>query len=200
MVEKITRSLLLLHEVETFATPFLELGRGGWDLAHTKAVVYYAGLLAKEEDQDIQVLQVTAWLHDIGYFGQFSEGEGGNYKVVKDKKKIHMLIGAEKSREFLERDEIKDLLTTAQKERIIHLVGIHDDLERLVDPDEIVFMEADTLGAIDLSRVTPSFDKNGLKNYIAGLKERRGPRFRTNLGTTILSQLLPRIENYDPEN
>lgn len=198
MTERKTEAQLLLQEAEFFATPFLEQGRGGWDLAHTKAVVHYAGLLAENEGEDKVVLQTTGWLHDIGYFGQFTEIESKKYETIKDKKALHMVIGAEKAREFLEKDVIKSLLSAEQRERIIYLVGIHDKLEELKTKDELILMEADTLGAIDLDRVTPSFDKEGRIKYAAGLKERRKPKFITKLGIELLDQLLPKFKEYDP--
>jgi len=199
MAERENEIKFILQKTEAFATPFLEQGRGGWDIAHTKAVVYYAGLLAKNEGQDTVVLQIAAWLHDIGYFGQFTESDGSNYSAVKDKKELHMQIGSEMARKFLESGEMT-LLTTEQRERTVHLVEVHDKLEELEALDEIILMEADTLGAIDLDRVIPSFDKEGQIKYADGLRKRRQPKFRTQSGIIILDQLLPKFEEYDPVN
>ncbi len=87
-----------------------------------------------------------------------------------------------------------------QTEKIVHLIEVHDDFGRLgKDLEEIVLMEADTLGSIDLGRVTPTFDfENGLQ-YIEGLKRKRLPKFQTELGKQLLDKLLPAFIGYFEE-
>ena len=61
--------------LENYALGFLRRGRQDWDEPHTRAVVYYAGEIAKAEGLDSLVLVSAAWLHDIGYYGMFKQDE-----------------------------------------------------------------------------------------------------------------------------
>ena len=183
-------------EVERHVLGFLEKGREGWDIPHTRAVVYYAEELAKAAGLDVLVFVTAALFHDVGYYGLFKDTDLSQYVNVRDKKALHMLVGARMAREFLERPEIIEYYSPEQIEQIVHLVGVHDDLGALSTVEELVFMEADTLGAIDLSRVIPTFDKdNGLK-YIESLKTRRLSRFISDLGKQYATALLPAFEEY----
>lgn len=85
------------------------------DVPHTKAVVYYAGLIAADLELDPVVMRTVAWLHDIGYYGQFAGVESGQYGVVMGKKEKHMVVGAEMARKFVNSPEIANLLTDGQK-------------------------------------------------------------------------------------
>jgi len=184
-------------DVENYALRFLHQGREGWDIEHTKAVVFYAEKIAASEGLDVEVLHTAAWLHDIGYYGLFEKTEANKYSQVEDKKMLHMLIGARLAKEFLQKPEVSSFYTPEQIQEIIHLVEVHDDFGKLgKSKEEIVLMEADTLGAIDLQRVIPTFDReNGFK-YIEGLKKKRLPRFQTDLGKQFLAKLLPLFEDY----
>ena len=186
----------LMTQVETYAVSFLKEGRADWDVPHTRSVVYYADLLAQAAEADRLVLTTAAWLHDIGYHGLFDEGDSSRYGHVQDKKILHMLRGADMAREFLERDEVIRRYTADQRERIIHLVGIHDKLDELRELDELMLMEADTLGAIDIARVKPTFDGAGAEKYIAKLKAKRLPLFRTTVGKDLAEVLVPIFEDY----
>lgn len=182
---------------ENYALQFLKLGRANWDEPHTRAVVYYAKLVGRAEGLDVTVLAVAAWLHDIGYYGEFSEGESKKYDVVMNRKEAHMVKGARIASEFVNSDEMRDLFTEEQRQKIVHLVFVHDKIEELSDPYEIVLMEADTLGAIDITKVTPSFDKKNGLNYVENdLKWRRLPMFQTETGKTLAKDLVPKMVEY----
>lgn len=189
----------LFKQAENYAMQFLANGREEWDIPHTKAVVYYTQVIAEATDADAPVLVTAAWLHDIGYYGQFN-GDSGQLGTVMDKKAKHMIAGAQMAKNFVDRSEIQAILSQEQRDRIVHLVSIHDKLEELTDLDEIILMEADTLGAIDVSRVKPSYDLPNREKYIAGdLSQRRIPRFQTEKGKSLLTDLLPKFIAYRDE-
>lgn len=148
---------------EEYALGFLNKGREGWDVPHTRAVVYYAKLITKSENQDLLVIPTAARLHDIGYFG-ITEEDAREYEKVKEAKEFHMEVGARVARRFVDREEVAKILNNAQQDRVVHLVWVHDRLEELKDLDEIILMEADTLGSIDVRRVKPTFDQEEEKN------------------------------------
>jgi putative nucleotidyltransferase with HDIG domain len=182
--------------LENYALGFLRQGRE-WDEPHTRAVVHYAGEIAKAEGLDILVLVSAAWLHDIGYYRMFEEGESRQYEQVMDRKKTHMVNGAKMAADFLNRSEIQPFYTPEQRERVVHLVSVHDNIEELREIDEIAFMEADTLGAIDTERVKPTFDKENAWKYVENdLMLRRYPRFLTKTGVALFNQIFSKFEAY----
>jgi putative nucleotidyltransferase with HDIG domain len=185
-----------LRRAEVYAVGFLRQGRAGWDEPHTRVVVYYARALATAAGVDPLVAVTVAWLHDIGYAGLFAREDSSRHTVVKSRKALHMERGAALAREFVAQPDVAPFYTPAQRDRIVHLVGVHDNVEALSAPDEIVFMEADTLGALDIHRVTPTYDyKSGLR-YLEGVRRRRAPRFATSLGRQYLAELLPAFAAY----
>jgi len=114
-----------------------------------------------------------------------------------DRKTAHMFEGARLAVEFLKRPEIQPFYTLEQIDRIVHLVLVHDKIEELQDLEEIALMEADTLGAIDIDRVKPTFDKENAEKYINNdLTLRRFPRFLTGTGIKFFNQLSPKFEAY----
>jgi putative nucleotidyltransferase with HDIG domain len=179
-------------KVEEFALGFLRRGRKNWDEPHTRAVVFYAGEIAKSADLDVLVLTTTAWLHDIGYRGLFNGDESKSFEQVMDKKEAHMINGAKLAKEFLDRPEISGYYTKDQKEEIIHLVSVHDKVEELTTGNELAFMEADTLGAIDTGKVSSTFGKEDGREYVEGeLLRRRYSRFATETGIQFFNNLFP---------
>jgi len=183
---------------EGYAMQFLEKGRIGWDVPHTRAVVHYAKLITRSVNADLMVIPTAAWLHDIGYYGLF-KGDSGKYEVVQDRKARHMIVGAEMAREFVDGEEVMGILTPRQRDRVVELVSVHDRVEELDDDlDKRILMEADTLGAIDVRRVRPTFDKEGRARYVEiDLNTRRGPRFRTSLGKELLAELIPKFLDFE---
>ena len=180
-----------LRLAEAYAVDFLRQGRLDWDEPHTRAVVYYAAALATAAGGDALVAVTVAWLHDIGYAGLFAEADSRRHEVVRSRKALHMERGAALARAFVTRSDVAPFYTPIQRERIVHLVSVHDKVERLSAPDEIAFMEADTLGALDIRRVTPTYDyENGLR-YLEGVRRWRAPYFATRLGKQYLAELLP---------
>jgi putative nucleotidyltransferase with HDIG domain len=181
---------------EAYAVGFLRQGRAGWDEPHTRAVVYYAETLATAAGVDMLVAVTVAWLHDIGYAGLFAKADSRRHEVVRSRKALHMERGAALAREFVARPDVAPFYTPAQRDRIVHLVGVHDNVEALSAPDEIIFVEADTLGALDIHRVTPTYDYQRGLRYLEGVRRRRAPRFATSLGRQYLAELLPAVAVY----
>lgn len=182
---EIPRQTQLLQIVEEFAMPFLEIGRGSFNVPHTKAVVFYAQQIARAQGLDEEVLSVAAWLHDIGYADLDSK------RTLNEKKSIHMIKGGGLARRFMDRPEIATLLTPKQRARIIHLVSLHDSLEVLKDPDEIAIEEADTLGFLNLNLLTPTNPYKEGMTFIAHVVEVRGLLFKSKFAKRELLYLLP---------
>jgi hypothetical protein len=179
--------------------PQLERGRTNWDKPHTIAVVHYIKEIIKSSSYlplDKTVLVIAAYVHDWGYSSLFKDGKPLDYKAVQQAKKLHMKFGEEKVRKLLE-ELIFSELTDNQKERIIHLVEVHDELRVLKDKDELVLVEADTLGALDTDFVKPDFDFESNKIFINEVEKIRAPLFITEYGKKKVKELInKRLEYY----
>ena len=81
---------------------------------------------------------------------------------------FHTTLTRKKLEELLQRPEFS-FLSESQKARATHLVNVHDKINELKDPDELILMEADTLGALDVTLVTPSFDVESNDKWMRGV-------------------------------
>lgn len=191
--EKVLRETIL---------PQLEKGRPNFDKPHTEAVVHYIKeIVSHSEDLqlDLDVLIIAAYAHDWGYTELFEDGVVLQYDNVLGAKKLHMEEGARMTADLLTLGEF-NFLTTEQKERVVHLVAVHDNINSLLDIDEIVLMEADTLGGLDSNRVKPSFDTSSNDRYMDGVKRKRYPLFKTEYGKKMFDILYALRQSYYKKN
>ena len=180
----------------------LERGRPNFDKPHTIAVVYWLKQIIKHSPElnlNETVLLIAAYAHDWGYADMFSQKQQLQYGDVRNAKDEHMKLGASKLRKLLS-DKFFSFLTNKQKNRCIHLVRVHDILSDLKDTDELVLMEADTLGGLDTNFVKPTFDFKSNEKYIRGVKDKRVPKFITEFGKKAVKILIQRRMNYYSKN
>ncbi len=178
--------------------PELEQGRPGWDKPHTIAVVYYLKEIINNSPEysiDYPVLLIAAYAHDWGYAGLFEKGKEIKLKDILDVKALHMEIGVKKISALLN-DDFFRFLTDDQKERIIHLVGVHDKLSEIKDTDERILVEADTLGGLDTDLIKPFADKESSDRYIRGVEKKRIPLFITDYGKKMVKNLIEKRKRY----
>ncbi len=178
--------------------PELEAGRPNWDKPHTETVVEYIKAIinhSPELNLDKDVLIIAAYAHDWGYAGLFKDGKPLNLDDVNNAKEAHMKIGADKLKTLLA-NKLFDFLSVAQKERIIHLVRIHDNLQSLEEPDELALMEADVLGGLDIEKVKPNFDRVSNDKYLRDVKSKRFPMFITDYGKQQFEKLYKSRQEY----
>ncbi len=131
--------------------PDVERGRLG-DKPHTLLVAKYLKEIVKSlanEKLDLDVLLIAGYAHDWGYTDMFKGGESLRLATIGAQKDSHMLAGLQKLQKLL-KDDFFNFLTEARKERAAHLVSVHDKLENLKEIDELVLMEADSLGGMDI--------------------------------------------------
>jgi hypothetical protein len=174
--------------------PELERGRPGWDKPHTQAVVYYAHRILgsnTELEIDREVLIIAAYAHDWGYADLFSPDKHGSYAEVKERKKLHMEVGSQKVARLL-MDPIFRHLSESRKNRIVHLVAKHDELSELRDTDELVLLEADTLGMLDVDFAVPTFDHSSNEQFMNEVMNSRVPRFITEYSKNKVKELISR--------
>lgn len=172
--------------------PDLEKGRPNWDMPHTIAVVNYVKKIIKANPGlhlDVQVMVIAATAHDWGYSDLFEVGVPVIYDEIAEKKDSHMKIGALKT-EHLLAGPMFDYLTIDQKSRIVHLVSVHDQLRCLSDIDELILMEADTLGAADSTATRPTYTRSEDEKWCENTKQERASRFITDYSKFKLIDLL----------
>lgn len=188
----------LEHKVQEVIFPELEKGDPKWDLPHTKAVVHYVKEILNKANlpqQDDEVLTIAAYAHDWGYTKFYRTDRSLTQSEYTEAKKYHMDIGAEKVANLL-KDKIFLSLSEKQKGRIVHLVSIHDKLDLLKDLDEIILMEADTLGGLDTDFITPTFTKEEGERYVHNVKTKRLPLFRNEFSKNKAKELIEKRLSY----
>ncbi len=89
---------------------------------------------------------------------------------------------------------------TAPKQRIVHLVDIHDSLEELKDSDELVLMEADSLAVADSDAVKPTHSKADYLTWLEYYETNRVPRFITDYSQKKVKVLLDRRAQWYAEH
>jgi len=178
-----------------YAFKYLKQGRPDFDVPHTQAVVHWAFHLSTDYNRrvteraiengppvDVSVLVTAALFHDIGYYGEFAEDPG--LAEISDRKAKHMAVGAKMVGNFFE-SLTTPFFNKKQIHQICHLVSVHDNLDKIHKMDEVILLEADTLGAIDVDWVEPTFQGN---QALEGYLERDRTRRRHNLFQTLLGR------------
>lgn len=178
--------------------PELERGRPEWDKPHTEAVVaYIKSIIAANPSMnlDSEVLIPAAYAHDWGYAGLFVAGRPATRGEIIGQKAEHMKLGAQKIKSLLN-DPVFDYLSNLQKERIQYLVSVHDKVEELKAADELILMEADTLGAADSDVVVPTHTKQEYETWLEITRSKRISRFITDYSKAKVEELLARRKEF----
>lgn len=157
-------------------------GRPQWDKPHTEAVVYWMKYLLKEinkpeSELNPKVLITAAYAHDWGYYGLFDQKNPITVQQARSQKVEHLKRGAQRIEQLLY-TRLAGYFTDAEAQRVIHLVGIHDKIGELKDEDEILLMECDALGMIDVERVRPTLSPEENHNLMrTSIAAKRLPKF-----------------------
>ena len=157
----------------------LERGRPNWDRPHTERVVSYIKLIDEQNpamNLDRHVLVTAAYLHDWGYSTLFRGTKAlYDHKTIKAK---HAIRSA-KHWQTIQNKAAFRRFSQSQKDRITHLVTVHDKVADLVDTDELILMEADTLGALATESPLDTFSNGSYIKYLKKTKKQRIKRFVT---------------------
>ena len=175
----------------------LENGRPN-DKEHTLLVVDYVKKIIKnspnlELDQD--VLEIASFAHDWGYAGLVDPDIAVRLEHLGALKETHMKIGAEKLAKLLE-DSYFDYLTPEQKERTVHLVSVHDKLDSLKNTEEIILMEADSLGGMEPEVMGVFSDTASEERYMRKSREFRLSRFITDYSKEEFERLFQKRKSF----
>jgi hypothetical protein len=196
-VEQVLRQVILKD---------LSRGRQGYDRQHTEAVVYWMkelltrlqppnNPLSNNPTLDSQVLVTAAYAHDWGYTGLFaSPADGRSLGSITEQKVLHMHRGAAMIEQLLYQ-RLSSHFSEQQILRVSHLVLFHDRVRFLRDKDEILLMEADTLGMIDRERVSSTFSAADHERFLEkSIYKLRLPRFKHEEAKEIALKLLLRFK------
>lgn len=142
--------MTLLANTKLFVKHKLEKAEGGHDWFHIERVYKNAMLIAKDEDCDLQIVQLGALLHDIAD-SKFHDGDES--------------IGPTLARAFLEREKVSE-------ETIVHVINIIENIsfkggnyEKKFNSKELaIVQDADRLDAIGAIGIARTFNYGGFKN------------------------------------
>lgn len=166
---------------------FKSLSRGDpkWDVPHTTGVVYHLKRIIHNSPEigevDSEVMILAAYGHDWGYSEFYQSGRSLTKEEYLEAKKSHAQIAVSKMRKLLV-NRIYDDLSQDRKDRILHLILVHDELDILKDKDELILMEADTLGGLDTDFVTPTWTREQSLKHLEVVRNKRLPKFITDYG------------------
>lgn len=187
--------------LQTKILPDLKKGRPGFDAPHTLEVIEWIKRILEHEPKlsvDRAVLLIAGYAHDWGYSGMFEHHNTLQIQEVIDAKHRHMQLGAQKTKNLLN-NSFFSFLNANQKRRSIHLVAVHDALDMLKDPDELILMEADTLSGLDVVGKS-QFDPASNKRFMEAVKKTRIPLFITTFGKHAATQLFQKRLNWYRNN
>ena len=171
-------------EIRSKAEQYLTKGRPNWDVPHTLETVRWMQELVNAEGGNRQVLVSAMYLHDIGWGGMF-DNQQCNYDTVSAGKKLQAQQSVERAREIL-----TDLRRPSSEiGHILSLIGVHDDLDQVETPYEILVLEADTLGQLSTPQ-NGNFGTLDYSRFIDHVREERAPKFRTATGIRRMDELL----------
>jgi|SRR3989344_1403017 len=165
---------------------FADLSKGDpkWDIPHTTAVVHHLKEIIKSTPRlnvDTTVLIIAAYGHDWGYSNFYKHGQSLTKEEYLEAKKTHAQLAQEKMKKLLS-NNIYDILNSSQKDRILHLILVHDNFDSLTETDELILMEADTLGGLDTDFVTSTWTKEQDIRHVSAVREKRLSHFITPYG------------------
>lgn len=179
--------------------PDLDQGRKNFDRPHTEAVVYWMKHLLTDPELatvDSQVMITAAYAHDWGYIGLFDGVDSDDPQIIAQRKPMHMDLGAKKIKNLIE-SELQAYFTPEQTQQTVHLVQVHDLVETLQTDEEILIMEADTLGMLDADRVKPTFSKEENNFFIVHeIRQRRLPKFHHSSALALSENLITKRLNH----
>lgn len=171
-IERILRQLILKD--------LANKGRHQWDKPHTEAVVYWMKhLLKKIDDSQLnsKVMITAAYAHDWGYISLFDQKRITSIKKVVPYKKAHM----KRSVELIERlisQRLPGYFNQSELLQLTRIISVHDDIKNISANDEILLMECDALGMLDVERVPPTLSQIENDYFMEhSIYKRRLPRF-----------------------
>lgn len=174
-------------------------GRPRWDKPHTEAVVYWMKYLLKKiknPQLNPKVLITAAYAHDWGYANLFQQKNPITIDQARGQKDLHMKKGVEMI-ERLIYQRLVGYFTEVEVLHLTHLISIHDHVGQLKNEDELLLMECDALGMIDVERVPPTLSATENKYFMkTSIEQKRLPKFIHDEAKEIAQDLITEREKF----
>ncbi|NOQ55593.1 MAG: HD domain-containing protein [Nanohaloarchaea archaeon] len=135
-------------------------------LAHTNRVVNYCKIIGKTEKVNMDILMMSAWLHDICW---------SNQEINPETIKTHAQESSIMAKEILEKINMSDNVV----EKVSSAIASHEQLNENPSNEMRILFEADhldRLGAIGISRI---FSTYGVKAGLEIINKRILPFMET---------------------
>lgn len=140
----------IIQKTIKFVTQLLEKNSDGHDIFHIKRVVNNAQLLAKKEGGNIFLIEMSAWLHDVG-----------DYKLHNGEEKHAEIIPAFLQSMFIDNQMIEEILT------IISSVSFKGGFNEFpLSLEAKIVQDADRLDALGAIGIARAFAYGGSKNRL----------------------------------
>lgn len=138
----------IIQETIKFVSNYLDNNSNGHDLFHIERVVNNAKLISKVEGGDIFVIELSAWLHDVG-----------DYKVNDGIEKHNDIIP-----QFLQSLEVSNSLILKVMEVISSVSYKGGYNQTIISLEGKIVQDADRLDAIGAIGIARAFAYGGSKN------------------------------------
>jgi len=140
----------LINNTILFVKQKLENAEGGHDWFHIERVYKNALLIAKEENCNLQIVQLGALLHDIAD-SKFHDGDES--------------VGPKVAKAFLESQDVKEDIIDAVINIIENISFKGGNFEKKINSIELdIVQDADRLDAIGAIGIARTFNYGGFKN------------------------------------
>jgi len=178
------------EQLKEIVLKILEHGRPNWDIPHTLAAVHWMKELLKKESGDERILIPAMYLHDIGY--SQVDATFTDFKSTVSASADHMRNGV------IIAEPILKLLNFSEEEtkEILLLVEVHDKVELITTPNEILIFEADSLAQMDTDRAVSNFNEEDRKKFLESFRQKRLNNFRTKTGKKLIKNLCEKARKF----
>jgi len=190
-IERILRQIILKD--------LANKGRPHWDKPHTEAVVFWMKHLLKKINNpslNPKVLITAAYAHDWGYASLFRQKKITSIRESIPYKKLHM----KRSVEMIERliaQRLPGYFNQPEVLNLTHIISVHDDIDKIRDDDEVLLMECDALGMLDVDHVPPTLSAKENEYFMKhSIYKLRLPRFMHSEAKKIAEELIEKRTDY----
>jgi len=122
-----------MNEIKQYVLRLCKDSKNSWWQTHIEKIIEFSKILAKETDADMEIIEISAWLHDI--------------KKIKGERDDHHVYGADEAEELLKRlkypeDKIK---------KVKHCILTHST-DKKYPPESIeaqILNNADAMSSLD---------------------------------------------------
>jgi len=165
---------------------YLELARDG-DWEHSLRVVKWVKELGQGRD-DINLLVIAAYVHDIGWSGMAPQGKIDLEEMIKLEPKV-----AENSPILITKILTEFNFTDTEIEKVIRLVAAADEHESQQEDEEIL-VDADNLSKLCIEHLQQKYQPESFSKLMDRWDKELAGRIKTKKGKELLPKLLSELK------